>query len=152
MGNEHTSYYLEGNASVMNPAGPPSSYYVSSAHSPFCVINSNRLDCTRITVWAPGAICGSSRLAPNSCQPSVKYAVPAVLGPAACDSAGRIREWNDVIDKAGVVFKFADDTKTAAIRRGITRPTAEVLNLPWNTIARPCAIGDSSLRSKSPTK
>ena len=55
MGNGHTSYYLSGNASLLNPAGPPSPYYVSSKHQPYCVVASNKLDCTKITILENGS-------------------------------------------------------------------------------------------------
>lgn len=132
MGNGHTSYYLSGNASLLNPAGPASPYYVSSKHQPFCVIASNKLDCTKITIWKMGAMCAPSGFAADSCQSAVEYPTPPISGPFSYDIPGRINEWKKVLSEAGVVSKYADDSLTSTIRRAVNLPTNAIMSQSWN--------------------
>lgn len=132
MGNGHTSYYLSGNASFLNPAGPPSPYYVASKHQPFCVVASNKLDCTKTTIWKMGATCATSGFTADSCQTASEYATPPINGPFAQDIPGRVNEWKKVISEAGVVSKYPDDKTTSTIRSTVNVPTTAVMSQSWN--------------------
>jgi hypothetical protein len=103
-GQSLVSAYLSGNASQLPPSG-----------CPFSMINQG--PCPHPTL--------------DSMSEHAEYSVPAVSGPAPTDEAGRIAEWTNVINHAGVTY-FPDDAIDAAVRSGITAPGISLFSKAWN--------------------
>jgi hypothetical protein len=117
-------HYIAGNASVINPAGSPSTYGCGASNicGTFSLVNTNTLNC--------GSISG--------CQPSTPFAMPSITTSCVYDATGRIAEWNNVINNSGVVTHYADDAKSSALRSVVTKPTATIVGQSWNQQTGSC--------------
>jgi hypothetical protein len=117
-------HYLAGNAAVLNPAGSPSTYSggASGISNTITVSNANTLSC--------GSIIG--------CQAATPFAMPAITTSCAYDNSGRVAEWSNVINTAGVVTHFADDGTSSSLRNVPTTPTTSLFNSSWNQQSGTC--------------
>ena len=122
MGNGHTSYYLSGNASLLNPAGPPSPYYVSSNISR-TVSCFQQAGLHENTIWKMGAECAPSDSPLIHAKRPMSTRRPQSMALFPYDIPGRINEWRKVISEAGVVSKYPDDKSTSTVRN--TRQRAD---------------------------
>ena len=112
-------HYIAGNASVINPAGSPSSYGCGASNicGTYSVTNSNTL---------------------SGGQVSTPFAMPTITTSCVYDATGRIAEWNNVINNSGVVTHYADDATSSALRSVVTKPTTTIVGQSWNQQTGSC--------------
>ena len=113
------SHYIAGNASVINPAGSPSTYGCGASNicGTYSITNSNKL---------------------SGGQVSTPFAMPTITTSCVYDATGRIAEWNNVINNSGVVTHYADDAKSSALRSVVTKPTTTIVGQSWNQQTGSC--------------
>ena len=113
------SHYIAGNASVINPAGSPSTYGCGASNicGTYSVTNSNKI---------------------SGGQVSTPFAMPTITTSCVYDVAGRLAEWQNVISTSGVVSHYADDSTSAALRHKVTAPSTTILSQAWNAQTGSC--------------
>ena len=113
------SHYIAGNASVINPAGSPSTYGCGASNicGTYSITNTNTL---------------------SGGQVSTPFAMPSITTSCVYDATGRIAEWNNVINNSGVVTHYADDATSSALRSVVTKPTTTIVGQSWNQQTGSC--------------
>jgi hypothetical protein len=107
--------YIAGNVSVHDMRGRAYNYGSGSNRIPDSVFITNKAN-------------------DFNSQGTIPFNSPMITGPSLVDSTGHIKEWQNVVNTAGLIGKYTDDLFDAKTRAGITIPL-DVFNYVWNSDA-----------------